>query len=468
MFEHTDSDRAARDFVRESMEPKGSSAPLIIPSFLEKELQWLQECILLRIEETEQPTFSSALPTPPNAQFGKDHYSEFLVANSLSQKDRLLLVTALAPMVSPELFNLSLIDPQNRLFPRFKSFGGLVDKVFFNFIPTFQTFLYLLAGDDAQARTSALMVSQESMLRQKQMIELASLPASPDSMNPLNQVIRVANEYLRFFLGGTKPRPDFGDDFPATLVETSLDWDDLILAPETFRQIDRLKKWLYHGKELVEKGEGKFNESFPVLFYGSPGTGKTLTAMLLGKSFNRDVFRIDLSMVVSKYIGETEKNLARLFDRAEGKDWILFFDEADALFGKRTQVSDAHDKWANLEVSYLLQRLETYSGLTILASNIKDNLDSALTRRFQAMIQFSRPGSEELLSLWKRLLPSAFSYDESIDFAPFDKYKLTGANISNVLKYACLEAVEQETTIISREMVRLALRDELSKENRTV
>ena len=133
-----------------------------------------------------------------------------------------------------------------------------------------------------------------------------------------------------------------------------------------------------------------------MLFHGPPGTGKTLTAGLLGKIAQKDVYRIDLSMVISKYIGETEKNLARLFDKAERKDWILFFDEADSLFGKRGQVKDAHDKYANQEVSYLLQRVEAYNGLVILASNFKNNIDEAFLRRFQSIIYFPLPAKEEL------------------------------------------------------------------------
>ena len=123
---------------------------------------------------------------------------------------------------------------------------------------------------------------------------------------------------------------------------------------------------------------------YRALFHGPPGTGKTLTATLLGKHTGRPVFRIDLSRVVSKYIGETEKNLSRLFDKAEHKDWILFFDEADALFGKRTEIRDAHDKYANQEVAYLLQRIESYAGLVILATNQRGNIDEAFLRRFQA------------------------------------------------------------------------------------
>ena len=131
---------------------------------------------------------------------------------------------------------------------------------------------------------------------------------------------------------------------------------------------------------------------YRVLFHGPPGTGKSMTVRLLGKNSGRDVFRVDLSQVVSKYIGETEKNLSRIFDKAELRDWILFFDEADALFGKRTDIKDAHDRFANQEISFLLQRIEDFSGLVILATNLKSNLDEAFLRRFQSVVYFNVPG----------------------------------------------------------------------------
>ena len=125
-----------------------------------------------------------------------------------------------------------------------------------------------------------------------------------------------------------------------------------------------------------------------ILFIGAPGTGKKTLASLIGQQSGKEVYRIDLSMIVSKYIGETEKNLSKVFDAAEHKDWILFFDEADALFGKRTDVRDAHDRYANTDVAYLLQRIENYNGLVILATNRKSNIDKAFTRRFQTVISF--------------------------------------------------------------------------------
>ena len=183
----------------------------------------------------------------------------------------------------------------------------------------------------------------------------------------------------------------FNADFPIQQVETTYEWDDLILPEQTMTQINELLAWLKQRKTLLDKWDmnKKLKLGHRVLFHGPPGTGKTLTAGLLGKYTGRDVYKIDLSAIVSRFIGETEKNLANLFAKAKNKDWILLFDEADALFGKRTTVQDSHDRFANQEVSYLLQRIEDYHGVVILASNSTVNIDDVFIRRFHASVHFS-------------------------------------------------------------------------------
>ena len=215
--------------------------------------------------------------------------------------------------------------------------------------------------------------------------------------------------------------------------------------------------------------EGKIKPGYRVMLYGPPGTGKTLTAALLGKFTNRDVYRIDLSMVVSKYIGQTEKNLGRLFDKAENKDWILFFDEADAIFGKRTNVRDAHDKYANQEVSYLLQRIEAHPGLVILASNFKNNIDTAFTRRFQSMIEFEAPSHEERYRLWENNLPKNVTLAKDVSLEELSrKYAITGANIVNIIQYACLKTISEDSTIVKKRSLLEGIKKEYVKEGKTI
>jgi len=174
-------------------------------------------------------------------------------------------------------------------------------------------------------------------------------------------------------------------------------------------------------------------------------------------------------MVVSKYIGETEKNLSQLFERAKNKDWILFFDEADALFGKRTNVRDAHDKYANQEVAYLLQRIENHNGLIILASNFKSNIDEAFIRRFQSVIYFPLPSAGERFQLWKKTLPVrpglTLPLDEEIGNIA-KKYEITGAGIVNIVQYCCLESLSGDPARITVEQIKAGIEREYVKEGK--
>jgi SpoVK/Ycf46/Vps4 family AAA+-type ATPase len=202
---------------------------------------------------------------------------------------------------------------------------------------------------------------------------------------------------------------------------------------------------------MVEWGmRKKLKPGYRAMFHGPPGTGKTLTACLLGKYTNREVYRIDLSMIVSKYIGETEKNLSKIFEQAEHKNWILFFDEADALFGKRTKVEDAHDRYANQEVSYLLQRIEDFEGIIILASNFITNIDDAFTRRFQTVINFPMPRPGERLDLWKKAIPEAVTLGEDISLHSIaGKYEISGGAMMNVVRYCLLMTLRRGSTTIT-------------------
>jgi SpoVK/Ycf46/Vps4 family AAA+-type ATPase len=189
-----------------------------------------------------------------------------------------------------------------------------------------------------------------------------------------------------------------------------------------------------------------------------------LTATLIGQMTGREVFRIDLSAIVSKYIGETEKNLAALFDRATRRNWVLFFDEADALFGKRTQVKQSHDRYANQEVSYLLQRVEEFDGLVILAADRKGNIDDAFLRRFNAVIRFPMPSVEDRARLWARLLPDRPGHAElARDLAGFD---LSGGNIANVVQDAGIAALARGADAISLDEALTAIAAKMEKEGR--
>ena len=218
-----------------------------------------------------------------------------------------------------------------------------------------------------------------------------------------------------------------------------------------------------------------WNESgISVLFAGPPGTGKTMAAEIMAIRLNLPMYRIDLSQVVNKYIGETEKNLKRIFDAADVSDMILFFDEADSLFGRRTEVSDAHDRYANLEISYLLERMERFKGLAILATNRKKDLDEAFLRRLRYIIDFPLPDEEQRKQIWQQVTPAgADSSQLDFDFLA-RQFPMAGGNIRSIVFNACLqsaaneEASEKEARQLTMKDVLIAVKRECDKMNRSV
>jgi len=236
-------------------------------------------------------------------------------------------------------------------------------------------------------------------------------------------------------------------------------WEDIVLPRQqlatlhlictTIRQRPTVYgEWGFDRK--LSSGKGMI-----ALFSGPSGTGKTMSAEIIANELGLDIYKINLSAVVSKYIGETEKNLERIFSEAQYTDAILFFDEADALFGKRSEVKDAHDRYANIETAYLLQRTEEYNGLVILASNIKKNMDEAFVRRIHFMVDFPFPEEPERLEIWRRTFPSLAPRSEDIDL-PFlaRKLKITGGNIRNIILISAFLAAEEHAPISMRHLVR--------------
>jgi SpoVK/Ycf46/Vps4 family AAA+-type ATPase len=196
------------------------------------------------------------------------------------------------------------------------------------------------------------------------------------------------------------------------------------------------------------------------LFAGTAGTGKTMAAEIIANELGLDLYKIDLSSVVSKYIGETEKNLERIFVSAENANAILFFDEADALLGKRSEVREAHDRYANIEIAYLLQRMEQYEGLAILATNLRQNMDEAFTRRLQFIVEFPFPDEASRLRIWQVLFPNEAPRDDSIDFAFLARAaKLPGGNIKNIVLHAAFLAASQGSPIRMSHLLQATLQE---------
>ena len=245
--------------------------------------------------------------------------------------------------------------------------------------------------------------------------------------------------------------------------------DDLVLPAESIAQLrslaDRVR---LSAKVLDEWGfrAGARGTGVNALFAGPSGTGKTLAAEALATELELPLFRVDLAATISKWIGETEKNLARIFDAAERTQAILLFDEADALFGKRTEVRDSHDRYANIEVSYLLQRIEAYDGLSILTSNMKTSLDHAFARRLTFIIDFPMPGATERERIWEQLLPETAPTD-ALDVTRLAQLGVAGGNIRNIALAAAFAAAADDSPI-EHHHVREAARSEYRKIGRTL
>lgn len=422
----------------------------------------LEEVIKWRINNASED-FNTAAPDLKTNDHEGFQLGNYISGKKLTHQEVIILLMALLPRLDPSLLK--------RIFLEFPS-SVLFDYCVTNdngrlFYPTIQTVQYILGGESISERLKALdYFDSNSVLIKEELIVLSG----SSEHSSTNSQISVHQETFNTIVFGVEVLPKMSNDFPAELLRTRRSWDDLILPKITLNEIKSIEDWYNSSRILMEDWDmqKKLKPGFRVLFYGEPGTGKTLAASLLGKYTKRPVFRVDVSMLVSKYIGETEKHLAKLFDKAENKNWILFFDEADAIFGKRTNVRDAHDKYANQEVSYLLQRIETFSGLIILASNFKNNMDKAFTRRFHSCIKFNNPKYEERLRIWQQNLPAQLQLKDINLEQIAKRYELTGSNIMNVIQDVSLKTIasQEPDYRVSLEVFLESIKKEYVKEDK--
>lgn len=434
---------------------------------IQAEAEWFRAVLdlRLRIHAGEHPPCDplEAAP-PPGAPAEGSPYAEVIHALELGAAERLLLILACLPHVRPQLLDPFFIRNQALDRP-FTEFGGVPGLSHTGFLPTGETAMFLLAGDDLDARLRRHPLFHPAHpLYAEGVLQLS--PRHPDEPR-LAAALQVTPEYVERFATGRPYRPPFSAEFPAQIITTPYGWDDLVLDAPTREDVDDVVAWARHQRVLLDEWglRKRLKPGFRTLFHGPPGTGKTLTACLLGRATGMDVYRIDLSKVVSKYIGETEKNLASVFDLAEHGEWILFFDEADALFGKRTDSSSANDRAANQQIAYLLQRMEDFPGIVILATNLRSNLDEAFARRFQSMIHFPMPDAEQRLRLWRESFEGQrFALAADVDLPRLARdHALSGGSIINVLRYAALRAVGRDSREVRGGDLLAGVRRELHK-----
>lgn len=249
----------------------------------------------------------------------------------------------------------------------------------------------------------------------------------------------------------------------AMKIEPRHTWGDIVLPEDVKEQLVEVGGYIkYKGKVYADWGFGRKLSSgrgLNALFSGPSGTGKTMAAGIIASAVELDLYRIDLSGVVSKYIGETEKNLKKIFEEADTSNAILFFDEADAIFGKRSEVKDSHDRYANIETSYLLQRMEEYDGIVILASNFKKNIDDAFLRRMHFVIEFPLPDEKLREKIWEGIFPEETPLGGAVDFTFLARFKVTGGNIKNIALSAAFLAAGDSATVEMEHLIRATKRE---------
>ena len=431
---------------------------------LERALVFLEALARAR---TAEETGAEPGPLPETGFFDDGSaFAEMVRTRRPAFDEWVVLLLALAPHVRPGLLDAAIGAglTEGRDLPQV---GGRRDRDSRALFATGETACFLLAGDDLEARFSVQrLFGPDHWFARDGVLRLEP----PEVGAPIlsGRLIMERDWIERLTLGAPIP-PSFSVAFPARRVTAGLQWEDLVLDAGAERRLAEIRRWLRHRRALADRAmpPGRLRPGFRALFHGPPGAGKTLAAGLLGKSVEMEVYRVDLSAVVSKYIGETEKNLSGLFDSARTRDWVLFFDEADALFGKRTAVKDAHDRYANQEVAYLLQRVEDHDGLVILATNLRANMDEAFLGRFDAIVRFSLPDIGERRRIWLSAMPRDPAPEDPEAFAAvMARFELSGRAIVGALQFAALAALDAGSPVLRLEDAVTGARRELEKEGR--
>jgi hypothetical protein len=307
------------------------------------------------------------------------------------------------------------------------------------------------AGGDPGLPTAHFLLSAEQVARAARAAQLQAAVAGTE----------VTPWHLR---AGARAQNAAGLERLARRIEPAVSWDDLVLPAATAGQLHELAARARHrDRVLAEWGlrpGGGRGRGVTALFAGDSGTGKTMSAEVIAGALGLDLYAVNLATVVDKYVGETEKNLERVFAEAEGVNGVLLFDEADAIFGKRSEVRDAHDRYANLEIAYLLQRMESFDGLAVLATNLRANLDEAFTRRLDAIVDFPLPDEAARRRLWERCLGGALprGRDLDLDFCA-GAFELSGGSIASIALAAAYLAAEADRPLAMADLVHAVHRE---------
>lgn len=438
---------------------------------LSRELDWLRHLFAVR-NKCERPVsfaFEQVQEIrPPQITGDELPFSRIVCHYKLTPPERAVLALALANRLYPN-FYLDLLKASGNGTELMSRYSMRQSAATGSITPTAATALYLLAGDDLATRLFLQDIfSPRHFFAKHQLITLAE---NAGVRNPLLGDLNLTEEAYGLLTTGRRSSEFNSSEFPAQLIETSLEWDDLVLDSYTMEQVLEIRAWLRHGPRLLadRKLGRKITPGFVCLMHGPSGTGKTLTACLLGKVCGRDVFRLNIAAVSSRYVGDAEKALDRLFDRARRLGCIILIDECESLFSRRVAVSTAQDRFVNQEVSFLLQKIESHPGLVLLASNMRSNIDEAFARRFQSIIYFPVPERGQRLTLWSSSVSQLVPLAKEVDLERIaDTYELSGGSIVNVLRSVTLAALEHDRPMIDTTDLEYGITRELQKEGRSV
>lgn len=393
----------------------------------------------------------------------------FFEENKFDFEYQISLVVLLIDYYFPEL-----MQPFLPLFAKEKTrmlIGGRISAHVKRFEPSMRTILYLLSGTNVTKRIAYSHILEEFS---NELFTLGVLEWKYADAKTCNSPIKISENFRLAMLGQKTVRLDSGDNFPARYSATKFEFDEVILSPETIGELQPMLAYLRVRKEILNDDELKklVKPCFMTVFSGFPGTGKTLAAKTIGKMFNMPTYTLELSRVVSKYIGEFEKSIDKVLTRFSGKECILFIDEADSIFSKRLEnVEDAKDKYVNQEMAYLLQRLEDYEGVIILASNVanfKRQIDNAMLRRIRNVVQFSSPRYSERIQLWQNALPKSFKYEENLADKLALNFQLSGASIYSIVSELIICVVEKKIETVTYEVIKPFLEADFRKRDITM
>lgn len=428
---------------------------------LATELGWLKALITARIahaNEQQSILWEGALANPPQLDAGSA-YGNFVNSNKLNVAERLALILALAPYLQPNLLA--------QLYMEGNAAGLARSPKTLRFAPSADTLWYLLQLPDTLTHLEHTHLFGANHLFYKKGVLFLGDPESGFAV--YSGLLNLHAPYRELFLTNKPIQPRYSKEFPAKLLTTPLEWDDLLLPERTLHQLAEITT--FHQQEAHLRQDPVLNKhlkaGYRAMFSGPSGVGKTLAAALLAKRMGLPIYRVDISQLVSKYIGETSQNLDKLFNLAEDQGWILFFDEGDALFGKRIDTGENDHKnahYANQEVAYLLQRIEDYNGFVFVATNKPNNMDSAFGRRFQNKVAFETLPADACIALWEQLLTREFTLGPDVNLMALNKlHHFTVANIYNVLARVTMLCRAQSLTAIPYDLLRRCALDEKVK-----